>query len=266
MSTTISEHLKKAEEALQAGQIDEAEAMFGALLDNDMELDSEQKGRAIAGRGVIRYHRGHFDAATVDLREALALLETASGGEAAVTASAKMFLARTLVAKGENMPGCTLGHEALKTLEAALPEDAPLIAEACFLLSQAEYQLNDLTTAEALTRRAMTIWEKVHGPEWFGISTCLNNLGRIYEERGLPAEGINFHRQALALRLKLLGDHEETAFSLGNLGTALAANKQWQEAAQVLEECLACYAKAGTKDGFKVEGYRRNLEICLQSA
>ena len=185
--------------------------------------------------------------------------------EAVATGSAKMSLARTLVVRGEIMPGCTLGHEALKILEAALPEDAPLIAEACFLLSQAEYQLNNLATAEILTRRAMAIWEKVHGQEWFGISTCLNNLGRIYEERGLLASGINFHRQALALRRKLLGDHEETAFSLGNLGTALAANMQWQEAVEVLEECLACYAKTGTKDGFKVEGYRRNLEVCRKA-
>ncbi len=177
----------------------------------------------------------------------------------------KLYLGQALMDKGEVTAGRDLSRGALEELEAILPEDAPLIAEACFMLSQAEYRLNDLDAAEFLTRRAMRIWQKLHGPEWFGISTCLNNLGRIYEERGLAAKGIALHRQALAMRKKLLGEHEETAFSLGNLGTALAADGQWQEAERILDECLACYARVGTKEAFKVEGYRLNLDLCRKA-
>ena len=93
------------------------------------------------------------------------------------------------------------------------------------------------------------------------VSTCLNNLGRIYEERGLLEEGIGFHRRSLTIRRETLGEHPETAFSLGNLGTALASAGQWAEAAEVLEECVACYSRQGI-DTPQVDGYRRNLEIC----
>ena len=59
------------------------------------------------------------------------------------------------------------------------------------------------------------------------------------------AEGIALHRQAVALRTRLLGDHEDTAFSLGNLGVALASGGEWQEAAATLEQAVAMYEKLG---------------------
>ncbi len=152
--------------------------------------------------------------------------------------------------------------QALQNLESALPGVDSLIAQACFALSQNKYREGDLDAAEALTRRAMNIWDTMHGPDHIGLSTCFNNLGRIYEERGLMAEGIGFHRKALKMRRRILGEHEETAFSMGNLGTALAMDNQWEEAAMLLEECVACYAKVGTVEEFKVEGYKKNLEIC----
>ena len=63
-------------------------------------------------------------------------------------------------------------------------------------------------------------------------------------------------------RKELLGDHTETAFSLGNLGVALATAGQWQEAVDTLQEALDCYARAGHTTGPDIEGYRKNLEIC----
>ena len=65
-----------------------------------------------------------------------------------------------------------------------------------------------------------------------------------------------------AIRKELLGDHTETAFSLGNLGVALATAGQWQEAVDTLQEALDCYARAGHTTGPDIEGYRKNLEIC----
>ena len=77
-----------------------------------------------------------------------------------------------------------------------------------------------------------------------------------------PEEGIAHHRAALAIRRKVLGDHPETAFSAGNLGTALAAAGKWREATETLEEAIACYARCGHTAGNDIEGYRRNLDVC----
>ena len=72
-------------------------------------------------------------------------------------------------------------------------------------------------------------------------------------------------RAALAIRRKVLGDHPETAFSMGNLGTALAAAGHWQEAADMLEEAIACYARCGRTEGRDIDGYRYNLNICKKA-
>ena len=123
-------------------------------------------------------------------------------------------------------------------------------------LSACLYMQRDLDGAEALLLKARDVFEKQSGDESrMDVSTCLNNLGRIHEERGDLEQGIALHRQAVAIRKELLGDHTETAFSLGNLGVALATAGQWQEA-------LDCYARAGHTTGPDIEGYRKNLEIC----
>lgn len=261
----IQEHLRKAGEALRAGLIDEAEAMFNALLNGSEGLDAENMGRALSGRGLLLCQQGHFDAAVEDLRKAEALLTTAHGAKAPITVAATLFLAQALLARGDVVAGGLLAHDALDAMDAPLPDDDPFIAEACFMVSQAEYELNRLDAAEALTRQAMAIWGNIEGPESVSVSTCLNNLGRIYEEREMLDQGIAFHQQALTMRRNLLGEHEETAFSMGNLGTALAMNNQWEEAAKMLEECVACYARVGITDGVKVEGYKQNLEICRKA-
>ena len=97
------------------------------------------------------------------------------------------------------------------------------------------------------------------------LGVCLNNLGRICEERGQLAEGIALHRQAVALRRELRGEHEETAFSLGNLGVALASAGQWDEAAATLQDSVSMYDRLGLGMGAEAQGYKKNLEICHQA-
>ena len=113
--------------------------------------------------------------------------------------------------------------------------------------------------------RAMQIWQAQPEPSP-RLGTCLNNLGRIEEEKGNHAQGIALHREAVALRRSLLGQcHEDTAFSLGNLGVALAASGQWHEAADILESALACYARLGRYKCPEAEGYRKNLAVCRKA-
>lgn len=262
--TELQERIRQADEALKDGRTDEAEAVLAQVLDSP-DLPPGDRGQALSGRGLLRFHQWRHDDAVADFTEAGRLLAETYGPAASVTLTARMFLARALVSRGDTAEGCKLGHEVLTGMDEALPADSPLLAEACFLLSQGEYELRDLEAAEALTRRALSIWEKIYGPESFNVSTCLNNLGRIYEERGLLDEGIGFHRRSAAMRKKILGDHAETAFCLGNLGTALAMNGEWAEAAKVLEECVATYERSGIHGGAQMEGYRQNLDVCRQA-
>ena len=136
-------------------------------------------------------------------------------------------------------------------------------ARLLFARSWAAYSQGDLKEAEEFTLQAKAIWEKEMGPESLPVSTCMNNLGRICEETDRPEEGIEWHRKALALRKKLLGDHPETAFCYGNLGTALAAYGKFEEAIDVLSAAISLFEKCGNTNGHDVEGYRKNLDVCV---
>ena len=138
-------------------------------------------------------------------------------------------------------------------------------ARQLFARSWAAYSQGELKEAEVFTLQAKAIWEQEMGPESLPVSTCMNNLGRICEETDRAEEGIEWHRKALALRQKLLGDHPETAFCYGNLGTALAANGQFEEAIDVLSAAINLFEKCGNTNGHDVEGYKRNLAVCVDA-
>jgi tetratricopeptide (TPR) repeat protein len=138
-------------------------------------------------------------------------------------------------------------------------------ARQLFARSWAAYSQGELKEAEESILQAKAIWEQEMGPESLPVSTCMNNLGRICEETDRADEGIEWHRKALALRQKLLGDHPETAFCYGNLGTALAANGQFEEAIDVLSAAINLFEKCGNTNGHDVEGYKRNLAVCVDA-
>lgn len=141
--------------------------------------------------------------------------------------------------------------------ETVLKEAAEL-----FERSYEAYAQRRLDEAEQLTLKAKALWEQELGVESLPVSTCLNNLGRICEETDRPEEGIAWHRAALALRKRLLGDHPETAFCYGNLGTALAMAGHLEEAVETLAAAVECFDRRGDTGGHDVSGYQRNLEIC----
>ena len=263
MNSLPAEAMREAADLLKKGKISEARSRYSSLLKNT-DLSDEERGSLLTGRGIADYQLGRLDLAAKSLKAAREILQKTHGPASAEAAQAEVYLARVTALLGNPAGGQTLGQHALDTLEKTLPADAPQLAEACFLLSQAEYELHHLQKAEDLTRRAMGIWQAQEGPKSISVSTCLNNLGRIYEERGQTDEGIHWHRACLAIRREVLGTHPETAFSLGNLGTALAQNGAWQEAAETLAECVRMYESLGA-DPRLTGAYKRNLDICRQA-
>ncbi|MCH5276413.1 MAG: tetratricopeptide repeat protein [Desulfovibrionaceae bacterium] len=157
-----------------------------------------------------------------------------------------------------------VGGEAARLAEALFGSRSPELAGALLRLSAAAYRGRDLAAAEALIRRAMSIWQAQPGPVPEQVGTCLNNLGRIHEERGDRAAGIAFHRQAVEFR-RTLPRREDLAFSLGNLGVALAQDGQWREACAALEEALELYASLGGEDDPDARGYAANLAVCRRA-
>lgn len=221
---------------------------------------SEEEGRILHALSLCLIRQERYAEARESLEKAVRLLEEDAERALALTA-----LARVHLACGELQKSLDTGRKARMILHECLSPDDARLAPSLFSLSFAEYEARNLDRAEELCLEAGELWKNQLGPESLELSTCLNNLGRIYEEMGREEEGIARHRDALAIRRKVLGDHPETAFSMGNLGTALAAAGKWEEAAAVLEQAIACYARCGHAEGRDIEGYRRNLNVCRKA-
>ena len=237
----------------------QAESSLRELLKQYPALSPEDEGNLRYSLGLALFHQGKNAEAREEFQRACTLFEPVSGISEALAMTA---LARSELACRDVTKSVETGRRALELLRRHLPADDPRMPPSLFALSFGEYLARNLDRAEALNLEAKSLWEKQRGPESLEVSTCLNNLGRIYEEMDRYDEGIAHHKAALAIRTKVLGEHPETAFSMGNLGTALASAGLWQEGADMLEKAIACYARCGHTEGTDIEGYRNNLNIC----
>ncbi len=257
------ERFREAEDAFQRGNIALAESIWRELAGN-CSCESDMEVRASYALGVLLYTTGRVSDARIILSSLLSSFQERSRDDTPAALRVMILLARCHIAVDDFDAGLPLARETVNRLSQTRgPSDADLAA-ACFFLSSAEYQIGRLDEAERLTLRAISIFRKLEGRE-ADISTCLNNLGRICEERGETERGIAYHRESVALHRKAFGTHPQTAFALGNLGVALASAGYFAEAVSVLEECLQVYADVGISTGREVEGYLRNLEVCRRA-
>ena len=265
--TTRNTWQKEIQDALNLLSSNRAEDSAAKLRTVLRSCENDPQCRALAleglGRTLLALKRPQEACATME--QALDLSRSVFGNSSLLTLGILQNFAHVQLESGNARQSEALGREAASLCEAVHGANSPHLAEALLHLSAACYRQQKLEDAQHCLQRAMQIWQAQPEPSP-RLGTCLNNLGRIEEEKGNHAQGIALHRQAVALRRSLLGEcHEDTAFSLGNLGVALAASGQWLEAADVLESALACYARLGKHRSAEAEGYRQNLAVCRKA-
>ena len=121
--------------------------------------------------------------------------------------------------------------------------------QASYLLNQlAGYRQGPLAgyaLVKPLLERALSIGEKVLGPDHPDTATGLNNLGHLLQSQGDLAGARPYYERALAIREKALGpDHPDTATSLNNLGYLLREQGDPAGARPYYERALAINEKA----------------------
>ena len=77
-------------------------------------------------------------------------------------------------------------------------------------------------------------------------ATILNNLSNNHRDVREFDHAENYARQALDIRLELLGGHRDTIKSLFDLGMALKENRKLREAKGLLELCKTMQEKVET--------------------
>ena len=150
----------------------------------------------------------------------------------------------------------------LDIVTANTPEGGTAIADALVTLAEHHYEQGRFDVAELQVQRALDIYEAADGHHSLGVSTCLNNLGRIYENRNQNEEGVKFLEEAATIRKDILGTHPDTAFTLLNYGTGLAALDKFLDASRVLAKAAEMYSALGMDDNQYARAARDNLKVC----
>lgn len=260
MNTT--EQIQRAETLMSQGNAEEAGKLYDALCRME-HLTVAERGAALFGLGACFFIHADYAAASLRLQESWELLFSAFGMNDPRTARTMVLLSRALIALGKLESGLEIGHGALKSLMELYGPDDEQTATAAFFLSSGAYQFGRLAEAENLTLQALHAWEKLHGHDSLQVASCLDALGKLRDVCGEQREGADFHRQALEIKLKVLGEHETTAASLGHLGMALADMEDWEEAEQLLTRSLESFRSLGADNDAKgTEPFREKLALC----
>ena len=119
--------------------------------------------------------------------------------------------------------------------------------------------------AAPLLRDALTMGEKVLGPEHPLTATNLNNLGRLLYDQGDLSGARPLYERALAIHEKVLGpEHPLTAGCLNNLALLLRDQSDFAGAQQLFERVLAIGEKALGPEHHLTAMSLNNLALALR--
>lgn len=225
-----------------------------ALAENHRVLLLDQKVKALTGLN-------RLEEATEATLEELPLLEKILGSEHMHIANLLHNLNMFLGAANKHAEAIPYSEQELAIVRKLAPGTS---READALVSLAEhyYEQSLFSDADKLLLEALAIYEKNDGRRSFGVSTCLNNLGRSSENQNNLEQGAVYLEEAASIREELLGVHPDSAFTLLNYGTCLAGLGQYMKAAQTLAHCAAVYEALGLSDSPYAVAARKNLELC----
>lgn len=217
----------RAFEAL--ARLDEAEALFRALRDDDAE--------SRLGRGGVLRARGEYAAAEAELLEALRLAESTHGEWSIETASALNALGMTYKYWGRFDDGRRVYERALAIVQRAFGDLHGDVATLHHNLGGLEHARRAFEAAEPHARRSVELRRELDGPEHVTTAEDEAAWAPILRALGRNTEAEALLRHALPILERELGpDHPEVAGAWNNLAAAVS---DLREAAAAYHRALA---------------------------
>lgn len=274
----VERKISEAAAFLREGRAERAELWMTRLLAEDVELSDIDRvilrceAMELMGRAQFALRRfdealGTFRAAAQNLQDWLVSHQYGASFESQKRAGSLLagVLENLCFACQERQyheEAEKVGKEAIDVARQYAGEDSLALARALFSVSVVWYRQKDFAIASNMLEEALSIFQKRDDLKMAAF--CYNNLGRILEEQGDAEKGVSFHKKAVEIRRKL-PDDRDLAFSLANLGAALASAKQWAGAIAALSEAVEIYQRNGQAGSSEYETITRNLEICRQA-
>jgi tetratricopeptide (TPR) repeat protein len=126
--------------------------------------------------------------------------------------------------------------------------------------------LGNLTEAEQLLRRALSLDERCFGPDHPNVATCLNNLAALLHDSNRLEEAEVLYRRALAIDEKSFGANDgQVATCLNNLAELLYEKNQLKEAEELYRRALDVDERSPGPNQPKLATHLNNLAQLLRA-
>ena len=237
LATTLREQPQLHAEL--AGQLAAAYRQLGdfgratelAIQARDAAPDDAQRARALLELGRARAAQGEPDAATRDLRDALALAPRGFDIEV------RLRLAE-IAAEAGDTDALTLASEALADARAA--RDVGQVAQALAVVGGIHFRRSELDPAATALREALALQQGLHGAAHTSTARATHDLGVVVLQQGDTEAAAALFEQALATRRALLGaEHPDLADTAFNLGLALRRLGEQARAKTLIDDAIA---------------------------
>jgi eukaryotic-like serine/threonine-protein kinase len=149
-----------------------------------------------------------------------------------------------------------LGHD--------LTNQPEVEADLSSLIGTIYFHLGNYQHAEEMHRAALTLNQKLFGPESPEVAGSLNDLGRELLAKSELPEADGVVGQALAIRRRLFGDENvDTATSLNDLGSVYMAERRIAESEVLIRQALGIRRKLFGNESLEVADSLHNLCVIL---
>lgn len=186
----------------------------------------------------IYYDLGRYEEARIFCQRALTLYERFLGAEHSVTLAAANFLAELSRLCGKDQEAEVLFSRVLAFYERhgkGAELASPLFSLANLYRTQKRFE-----EAEPLFLRALTLRERVLGPEHFHTAGSLRGLALFYAECGYYEKAEALYQRALAIYERVLvPEHPHIATTLMHFGQLYCAQQRYHEAETLYLRSLA---------------------------
>ncbi len=123
--------------------------------------------------------------------------------------------------------------------------DSSALALSLHNLGEISFGQDDFANAGTFYKRAMEMFERIHGPEHRDVAGSMNGLGTVYFSQQRYDEAEPLLIRSLAIREKILGpEHRDVALALNDLALVYSAQGRPADAEPLLVRALSIYEKA----------------------